>query len=199
MANQQIAAYAEMVNLQMAAEAFWSQMARGSTARDVARAGNTANSKEPDAIANLFDGDLPRYKLIAHQDLTLNPNKTIPGAVEKSGLSASVFYDTVSQQYTLSIRSTEFASPIRDSGDIDANRDEISAYGWAFGQINSLEAFWTSLTNGTASNGVNAVTIPNPADLAGFQAAMLAGGRVNVTGYSLGGNVAEELKGPGSN
>jgi hypothetical protein len=50
MANGQIKQYAEMVNLQMAAEAFL----RGATIPDEIRAalvaGNTANSKEPDAI-----------------------------------------------------------------------------------------------------------------------------------------------------
>jgi len=191
MANSQIKQYADMVNLQMAAEAFL----RGATIPDEIRAalvaGNTANSKEPDPLASLFGGTSPRYKLIAHQDLTLNANKTIPGAVEKSGLSASVFYDTVTQQYTLSVRSTEFATSIRDWGDVQANRNEIADYGWAFGQINSLEAFWESLKNGSAANSENAVTIPNAADLGAFWSALQGGARINVTGYSLGGNIAE--------
>ena len=118
MANKEIQKYARMVNLQMAAEAFWQDIQIGRDILDVATRGNTVNSLEPKAVANLFvigatDGSA-RYTLIAHQDLTLNADHTIAGVNSKSGFSASIFLDNKENEYTLSIRSTEFNEAIRD-------------------------------------------------------------------------------------
>lgn len=190
MANGQIQRYADMANLQVASEAFLRD-ALLSEVRDLVVEGNTNNSKQPDVIADQFKiiADGGHYKLIAHQDLTLNIDHTVAGALDKSGFSASIFLDTKTGEYTLSIRSTEFAQTIHDSGDISADID-IGTAGWAFGQVHSLEAFWRALAEGTAANGVNAVTIPDADALTAFRAAMGGGGKVNVTGYSLGGNLA---------
>jgi len=54
MANKEIQKYARMVNLQMAAEAFWQDIQIGRDILDVATRGNTVNSLEPKAVANLF-------------------------------------------------------------------------------------------------------------------------------------------------
>ena len=195
MANKKIQTYADMVNLQVASEAFLRDQLTPAAIKAALINGNENNSKEPDGIAELFRTGNPasgsRYQLIAHQDLTLNAGHTVPGVQNKSGFSASVFLDTTTNQYTLSIRSTEFALSIKDPGDINADLPEIFSYGWAFAQINSLEAFWTALRNGNAVNGVNAVTIPNTAALTTFIGAIGWGDRVNVTGYSLGANIAE--------
>jgi hypothetical protein len=192
MANKQIQNYADMVNLQMAAEAFWEDWnSLGKEFFDIAKDGNTVNSREPEAIASLFrtlDPSVsPRYTLIAHQDLTLNANHTIAGVNNKSGFSASIFLDNKTTEYTLSIRSTEFNSIIRDPGDIAAGLD-IALRGWAFGQLNSLEAFWELIKDGTATNGQNGFTIPNFERLADFATNAKP---INVTGYSLGANLAQ--------
>ncbi len=192
MANEQIQKYENMVNLQMAAEAFWEDWNRlDKEFLDIAKDGNNVNSKEPASIANLFvtgaTGGGARYTLIAHQDFTLNADHTIAGVNNKSGFSASVFWDNVKSEYTLSIRSTEFADPIEDLGDINAGV-EIAAAGWAFGQLNSLEAFWVSIKNGTAVNGQNGFTIPDATLLSNFAVSTAP---INVTGYSLGANLAQ--------
>lgn len=202
MANTQIQTYANMVNFQVASEAFLTKIRLGESMGGVLKNGNKNNSKEPNAVADLFDPQKDgnpvagaRYKLVAHQDLSLNAttiSELGTAAVRnKSGFSASVFLDTATGQYTLSIRSTEFADNIKDLGDTRADGVEIFDDGWAFGQINSLETFWSSLKSGNAANGVNAVTIPSSADLNAFLATVNAGGKINLTGYSLGGNIAE--------
>ncbi len=204
MANSQIQAYADMVNLQVAAEAFWGRLNGPSpqTTIQISTEGNKNNSKEPDAITDLFDPSVdsnpnggPRYKLIAHQDLSLNATTIselgTSAVANKSGFSASIFFDTVKNEYTLSIRSTEFADSIFDGGDIQANLD-IGLRGWAFAQVSSMGAFWNAIVNGEATNGVNATTVPDAAALAQFRNYLTGGvGKVNVTGYSLGANVAE--------
>jgi Ca2+-binding RTX toxin-like protein len=194
MANNQIQTYADMINLQVAAEAFWQRIGQGVGVQQLLLSGNDNNSKEPLAVANLFvaaDSSPPRFKLIAHQDLTLNADHVISGVSNKSGFSASIFLDTTTGQYTLSIRSTEFSDSIKDLGDTRADGIELAEKGWAFAQINSLENFWSSLKFGTAANGANATTIPSASDLNAFLNATGAGAKVNVTGYSLGANIAE--------
>jgi Ca2+-binding RTX toxin-like protein len=188
MAGSNIQSLASMVNLQVASEAFWKQLPTEGT-EILLRRGNRNNSNSPETIIGQFLGVAPRYKLIAHQDLTLNADLTVAGVQDKSGFSASVFLDTTTGQYTLSIRSTEFATNIRDPGDVDADVD-IGAYGWAFAQVQSLESFWASLLSGSAANGTNATTISSASDLAQFRVAVTGGTQVNVTGYSLGANVA---------
>ncbi len=55
-------------------------------------------------------------------------------------------------------------------------------------RLNSLEAFWESIKNGTAVNGENGFTIPDVQNLADFAASTTP---INVTGYSLGANLAQ--------
>jgi Ca2+-binding RTX toxin-like protein len=187
MANNQIQIYAAMVDMQVASEAFLNGEAQ-KISTNTLKDGNNNNSKFPDALATTFSD---RYQLIAHQDLTLNADKTISDVIDKSGFSASLFYDTETHQYTLSIRSTEFADSIKDPGDIRGDGVEIADRGWAFAQLSSLEHFYQSVINGTATNGVNGITIPSEVDLATFRTTLNSGGKFNVTGYSLGANLAE--------
>jgi hypothetical protein len=196
MANNQIQRYADMVNLQVASEAFLGgKLTEDQIAAALIR-GNKNNSLEPTVIANVFKGSgsqPPRYKLIAHQDLSSNAATVAElgttAVPNKSGFSASVFLDTTTGQYTLSIRSTEFADSIKDLADTTADGVEIPDYGWSFAQINSLEAFWSALKSGTAANGINATTIPSAADLGKFIAATKAGTNVNSSDYLDGSMV----------
>lgn len=148
MAQGNIQKYADAINQQVAAEAFLRFASVPEDIEALLVAGNRNNSLEPAAIAKQFNAE-GRYKLIAHQELTQNPSLAVAGVPNKSGFSGSVFYDTQTQQYTFSIRSTEFAASIRDPGDLWADVGEIMNEGWAFGQIYSMEAFWSSLLNGT--------------------------------------------------
>jgi RTX calcium-binding nonapeptide repeat (4 copies) len=191
MANGKIQQYADMVNLQMASEAFLGASINATDIVGLLELGNTVKSKEPTVIADLFNS---RYTLVAHQDLSLNSDTInrihTAGVANKSGFSASIFWDSVKLEYTMSIRSTEIAAQIRDPGDIDAGL-EIFTDGWAFAQIKSLEDFWASVMNGTAVNGQNGVTVTNPDLRAQFALHIAYGQKINVTGYSLGASMAE--------
>lgn len=112
------------------------------------------------------------WELIAHQKNT------------SSGFSGTLLLNRLSGEYTLSFRSTESKGEV-DGG--DARRDsalgangEISADGFAWGQIRDMRGFFEDLSTAGSAHY-------DP----GFAAHMAGGGRVNVTGYSLGGHLAQ--------
>jgi hypothetical protein len=180
MANGKIQAYADFINQQVAAESFLRNMVTTDQVQSSVKAGNTVKSKEPSLVATQFGVDTGRYRVIAHQDLTLNSDKTVPGVMNKSGMSATVLFDTTTNTYTLSIRSTEMGA-IFDGGDVAADID-IGLFGWAFAELKSLEAFWSNLLDGSARDGQNAVTIASDANLLAMRTAVSNGALVNVTG-----------------
>lgn len=93
-------------------------------------------------------------------------------ANDESGFSATLLFDTQTQTYTLSFRSTEYQNQStggdyeRDGSGADA---DISFRGFAFGQLAAMEKYCSDLK---ASS-----TLPTGAVL-------------NVTGHSLGGHLA---------
>jgi len=85
-----------------------------------------------------------------------------------TGFSGTLFYNEAEKQYVLSIRSTEFIDDtLRDS--VATNAMEIKEFGWAFGQISDMEAWYAQLTK---------------------PGGPLEGKHFSVTGYSLGGHLA---------
>jgi len=61
-----------------------------------------------------------------------------------TGFSGTLFYNEAEKQYVISFRSTEFIDDIaRDC--VATNSMEIKAYGWAFGQIADMEAWYAKL------------------------------------------------------
>jgi Ca2+-binding RTX toxin-like protein len=85
-----------------------------------------------------------------------------------TGFSGTLFKDKVTGELVMSFRSTEFIDDVaRDC--VATNTLEIKAYGFAFGQIADMEAWYAKLK----SNG----TLP-------------ASAKLDVTGYSLGGHLA---------
>lgn len=190
MANGEIQKYADMVALQIASEAFLKGSESSNSVMAALFEGNGVNSILPESIAQQFDAG-ERYSLIAHQDISLNSDNALQ-ANNKSGFSASLFYDNETNEYTFSIRSTEFDTEIRDMGDILADID-IGIAGWAFGQVQSMELFWDYLLNGDPNPdpAADGITIPGVSGLADFRNALAGGAKINVTGYSLGGNLAQ--------
>jgi len=80
------------------------------------------------------------------------------------GFSGTLFRHKTTNEYVLSIRSTEFIDDaIRDSS--STNEKEVHDTGWAWGQISDMEAWYASIKS----------QIDGP---------------LNVTGYSLGGHLA---------
>lgn len=189
MANKKIQNFFDMATLQVASEAFLKDVTSSSEFRSKLEQGNETLSMLPTAITNKFGFEDKKFILVAHQDLSFaSPDQASDTTGLRSGFSASLFHDTEADQYTLSFRSTEFASDIRDAGDIEADL-EVAKFGWAFSQIHSMESFWNFLTSG-APIGTGGISIPDVEKVNAFNADLAAGKRINVTGYSLGANLA---------
>ncbi|MBS0169405.1 MAG: hypothetical protein JSR62_03555 [Nitrospira sp.] len=119
----------------------------------------TGKTRFTSALADQF---LARYQIVDHH------------ASDATGFSATLLFDRETQQYTLSIRSTEYRDEAQGG---DWQRDglpgadgEIKDYGFALAQLVSLERYWRELT------------------AAGGKVAPDA--KINVTGYSLSGHLA---------
>ena len=117
---------------------------------------------------------LPRYTIIDHH------------ANDATGFSATLFFDTQSNSYTLSFRSLEYQH--RSQGG-DWERDgqggaagEIAGDGFALGQLVSMERYFADLEEGKLTNGTIDPTLQT------FFAN--ANNQINVSGYSLGGHLA---------
>lgn len=112
-----------------------------------------------------------KWSIIAHQENTT------------SGFSGTLLKN-ISGEYTISFRSTESNGESK-GGDVDRDsfkgaNGEISATGFAWGQILDMEKFLSDLTTSTSRHYS-----------AQFDAYVTGGGKLNVTGYSLGGHLAQ--------
>jgi len=104
-----------------------------------------------------------------------------------SGFSATVLRHKVSGRYTFSLRSTE-SKDASDGGDVerdsfDGANGQLAFDGFAWGQLRDMENYYQRLRAGTLASG-------SAADGAAL-AASLATDPINVTGYSLGGHLAQ--------
>jgi Ca2+-binding RTX toxin-like protein len=104
-----------------------------------------------------------------------------------SGFSATVLKHKVTGTYTLSFRSTESKNAI-DGGDVERDsfngaNGQIGSLGFAWGQLRDMENYYRRLKSGTLATG--------NADDGEALATALAGGRINITGYSLGSHLAQ--------
>jgi hypothetical protein len=163
----------------MAAEAFLSQRVdvtpNTPPAEDLQQrleAGNTHITKFLTTQAEQFTSD---YEVLAQY-------RNDPQLLTGSGFSGTLFRTKVTDptrglvagELTLSFRSTEFIDDaVRDSK--STNELEIKELGWAFGQIAEMEAWYAQLR-----------ADPN----------LLGGKSFNVTGYSLGGHLADGVQYP---
>jgi Ca2+-binding RTX toxin-like protein len=121
---------------------------------------------------------------------------------QSTGFSATLLRNKTTREYTLAFRSTEYRD-IKNGG--DAERDsargaagDIAFNGMALGQVSSMQKYWNSLLDGSRVLGA---TPDNPLsrNTEGLRATELSefrthvsetGGRLNVSGYSLGGHLA---------
>jgi Ca2+-binding RTX toxin-like protein len=166
MAHGQINRLLEFANMQMAAEAFLSQIGDdipnlppAGQVRARLVAGNFHASKFMPVQAQQF---VDTYEVLAQY-------RNDPLLPSGSGFSGTLFKHKATGELTLSFRSVEFIDDaVRDSK--ATGRREIKDLGWAFGQIAEMEAWYGELRSD-----------PN----------LLGGGKTfNVTGYSLGGHLA---------
>jgi len=213
MANRQLESWLDLVSSQIAAEAFLGRAfgASDEEARVLAlglglQIGNINNSRFPfdtEEVPSAFtDAYARRYELVAYQDLSFGLNNGVLNgysdganlAPSKSGFAAVLLRDRLAEpgnsQYVLSVRSTEFAESIRDLGDYYAGL-EIKLLGASLGQLGSLNRFFSAARMGeVAPTGQGDL-----GKLSEFSAYMAAGGKVNLTGYSLGGELATLFSG----
>ena len=106
---------------------------------------------------------------------------------DNSGFSATLLLDRITKEYTLSFRSTEYKNASQGG---DFERDgfygadgEIGFKGFAFGQIASMEKYFSQLKQGILAQGQT-----GGAEIAQFLSGPSP--KLNVTGYSLGGHLA---------
>jgi len=157
--------------LQIAAEAFL-----GSDREDPASVPGVTT--KPILLGNetlLTTGNLHSSKMTAEQAKQFAQEWTVISHQPNTatGFSATLFQFTgksdparglTTGQYVVSFRSTEFVEDqVRDSK--ATNELEISEGGWAFGQIADMQKWWNTVKSQVA-------------------------GKVDVTGYSLGGHLA---------
>ncbi|MDD2893431.1 MAG: calcium-binding protein [Halothiobacillaceae bacterium] len=109
---------------------------------------------------------------------------------DNSGFSCTLFKNNATGEYTLSFRSTEYQFQSlggdweRDgSGAADG---DISKYGFALGQLSSMETFYSNLKQGNTWDNLQKAWVDSP------KAAAFASGTppLTVTGYSLGGHLS---------
>jgi len=101
-----------------------------------------------------------------------------------SGFSGTLLKNKITGQYTLSLRSTESKSPLK-GGDVvrdgtEGANGQIKDDGFAWGQILDMQKFFEELSTAEVGHPANE-----------FSRHMAVGGKLNVTGYSLGGHLAQ--------
>ncbi|MFO0773688.1 MAG: calcium-binding protein [Nitrospiraceae bacterium] len=104
---------------------------------------------------------LERYQIVDHH------------ANDATGFSATLMFDRVTNSYTLSFRSSEYATEVNGGDrarDILGADAEIATKGFALAQLVSMERYWRELTQPGGKLAANS--------------------QINVTGYSLGGHLA---------
>ena len=174
MSQGAISTWLQFALQQMVAESYLDQLVSGRQLKDILTDGNndtrvilpeqfSGKTRFTDQLAAYFvpaPGSTTRYQIRDHH------------ANDATGFSATLMFDTQTNSYTLSFRSTESA-PATEGG--DRERDlfgadaEVGASGFAFGQLAAMEEYYQSLQ---------------------ASGKLPTGAVLNVTGFSLGGHLA---------
>ncbi len=154
--------YLKYANLQMAAESLF-----GITASDSPGSTSTtmdvASLQSGNGRASLFTSS-QATNFLSVEGWTVVEHKSNTA----TGFSGTLFRNAQTGELVLSFRSTEFVDDAARDNQA-TNAMEIQPFGWAFGQIDDMETWFSSLR---ASGKVD------------------AGAQITVTGYSLGGHLA---------
>ncbi len=162
--------------------------------RDVLAAGNNNLDRLPEASpddpllrgATRLTPSQIDYFLANFQIVTHYPN-------DSSGFSATLFLNTNTGEYTLSIRSTEYA--VQDLGgdwELDGNGtgggadNDIADFGFAAAQLASMETMYAKLKQGLVWSASTGDWVPDAAAQVFANSTYM----LNVTGYSLGAHMA---------
>lgn len=184
-----ISAWYDFVLQQMAAESYLhdvnvevqdqiiSALVRGNSPQNFPPRGNTFMAEKQ---AEEFVG---RFSVVAHY-----PN-------DNSGLSATLLRNGDTGEFTLSFRSTEYQSETNGGdwardGTPGADGEIATKYGFALGQIASMETLYEHLRLGERFVGRDASGMPVWESDPRIAAFLNPAQKLNVTGYSLGGHLA---------
>ena len=127
MPTNNVQTYLVYANLQMAAEAFYTDGYSGALSAATLTIGNNRSSKFTPTQANQFKGE---WAVVAHK---ANTSTGFSGTLFKCLVDDPV-RGLVKDQLVISFRSTEFVDDnVRDSK--ATNELEIQSFGWAFGQL----------------------------------------------------------------
>lgn len=158
MAQSNISTWLQFALQQMAAESYLDQLATGRLLRDILADGNNdTRIVQPDPFTGEFPGKT-RFATVQAQQFTQRYQIVDHHANDESGFSATLLFDTQTQTYTLSFRSTEYQNPaqggdfLRDGTTflpfVQGADAEIVTSGFAFGQLAAMEQYWGDLTQG---------------------------------------------------
>ena len=184
MSQGSISTWLKFALQQMAAESYLDQILLGRPLREILLDGNNdTRFVAPDANGDLpgmtrFTNALADRFLSAYQIVDHHAN-------DATGFSATLLFDTQTNSYTLSFRSSEYAADVNGgdrSRDIVGADAEVKNAGFAFAQLVSMTRYFEGLQQGKKSDG----TI-DPSLAAFFGNSQ---NQLNVTGYSLGGHLA---------
>ena len=169
--------------LQMAAESYLHDLSLANDADVKGRLikGNVFPGKPEGSSSTRMSGKQADYFLGQFEIVAHHKN-------DESGFSGTLFRNKSTGEYTLSMRSTEYRYQT-DGGDWERDGlrgadGQVGAYGFAFAQIDHMDKFYQLLKQGKNSSG------NDDPSLTAFENVMNAGGKINVTGYSLGGNLS---------
>ena len=173
----QIRTWLDFALQQFAAESYLHRFLSGELQLDQVL--QLGNNNQPGALPNA--SLLPGNTRMADQQITEFTQRyqiVNHHANDASGFSATLLFDTATNSYTLSFRSTEYKNQ-NEGGDYERDGanfpsftgadGEILTNGFAFGQLAAMEQYYADLK----ASG----TLP-------------VGATLNVTGYSLGGHLA---------
>ena len=172
--------------LQMAAESYLHDLSLANDADVKGRLikGNVFPGKPEGSSSTRMSGKQADYFLGQFEIVAHHKN-------DESGFSGTLFRNKSTGEYTLSMRSTEYRYQT-DGGDWERDGlrgadGQVGAYGFAFAQIDHMDKFYQLLKQGKNSSG------NDDPSLTAFKNVMNAGGKINVTGYSLSGNLSTVL------
>ena len=167
----QIRTWLDFALQQMAAESYIHRFLSGELGLEAVLKVGSNNLPGDQSDVDVLSGKT-RMTTLQAQEFTQKYQIVDHHANDATGFSATLMFDTQTNSYTLSFRSTESAAAAEGG---DRERDllgadaEIGVSGFAFGQLVAMEHYYQSLK----ANG----TLPTGAVL-------------NVTGFSLGGHLA---------
>lgn len=190
-----VRAWLDNALLQSAAESYLDTI-KDFTETDQIQTALKAGANHPELIGKTANDPLlpgaTRFTDTQAQWFTANYTIVTHYPNDASGFSATLFKNKTTGEYTLSFRSTEYATQAK-GGDwerdgIDGADGDISSKGFALGQLSSMETFYSNLKQGKVYDSTTGTfVVSSDANITAFASGTPT---LNVTGYSLGAHMS---------